>query len=1201
MRIAVRGWIVPRESEMRRRGENRGKRRKKEQEKPAKVETAKESLLSETQEIEAKRILGERPWYSLVFDCETVVSSATDVLGNGQPLRVGYYELRGMGVKEVKRRLERGTLKPEDRHQVREAGFILPDENECIVTHDGRRLPIYAGFDLAAAREAVEDYAALHSYRWPSDRMDKYGRIHVRSKQDFIHNVLYRYGYGRGKYIIGANVVGHNLFYDITRLITDVWREDGTLIRGVRQGGPDFRQGFSLKLCDCPHEDCFAHPRIRASKLGRFKMRYRFGAVHYKEMKRTYRGRFIDTAPLGLALRKSRGASLETMGETFKAKVRKFEEHPDFAGPITEEYLDYLVNDVRGTYWLLDAELEDFYALGLPLHPQSVYSTASLAKALLRKFGFPDTRNRTWKTPDEIMGKAAATYYGGRSEVGYRGVPAEVMHLDFKSQYGAIKHNMDTQLFDLAVDVHVEDCAQELREWFASRTPAQMLDEGRDPTSWRTLATIVLVKPDGKLLLPVRADFGGGTRNIAQCYVTSEAPLPYTLADIIAGYLRGEGSQPNIVEAVRFVPIGQVPTQPVEIFGRVIDPVKVAVWTKVLDVRREIKTAAGAAAGDEADRLSAQQNALKEMALAGSYGILEELNDKVYDGRLLTLDVYALGRTKRLGNVIEKPGPYFAGALGTFIPAGGRLLLAIAEKLAADRGLSYVFMDTDSIILRRPDGMTREEFRRLVQENVDYFVPLNPYAEGGSLLAYEPQNYRIDEDDPNKTTTEFEPLYCVATSAKRYVEYNLNSDGAPVIRKFTSHGLGTWGRREKDDVPGDVPPPHTYKIKKGMRVPDSSALGGPMWIYRQQYLMVEARLKGHYRNGEPLATLKGHPIYVPRFEETLDDMAMYSYNLETWADYERMRRPDGIRPGGFITVYPAHEDAVLRNIHAGPIEVTKEMLDKKSREKKEIDGPQETIEPAGMLTSSSKAMYSPFAGSVGEALSHLSRGDVRRIADDAVVTDSDSIKSMYHVIRGYFTHPEQKAANGRETGEMRPREIDVRGVDVVGHDSHKLAQAAAIDTNGTLGMRFDELSYGDTKSAEQPRRIAPIEDVQPMQLSSLFGEDKADILAASCLSLPTINAVLKSECDASPQTRAALAFAMQLLQPDKPQSIAGWREELDVTALADVLGIGEQEAEARIKGRATWTAEQRERLIQFMADLRSQRSAAAEPKEWCVS
>ena len=110
------------------------------------------------------------------------------------------------------------------------------------------------------------------------------------------------------------------------------------------------------------------------------------------------------------------------------------------------------------------------------------------------------------------------------------------------------------------------------------------------------------------------------------------------------------------------------------------------------------------------------------------------------------------GGPQRYGNVIEEPGPYFAGALGTLIPAGGRLLLAMAEQLLRVRGISYVFMDTDSIVACRPDGMSREEFRCRVQEVVDFFLALNPYREGGSLLAYEDQNYATDDANPNAVT-----------------------------------------------------------------------------------------------------------------------------------------------------------------------------------------------------------------------------------------------------------------------------------------------------------------------------------------------------------------------------------------------------------------------------------------------------------------
>ena len=289
----------------------------------------------------------------------------------------------------------------------------------------------------------------------------------------------------------------------------------------------------------------------------------------------------------------------------------------------------------------------------------------------------------------------------------------------------------------------------------------------------------------------------------------------------------------------------QVATKPLTIAGRVVDPQSVNIWTEFINMRRQIKREMKAAIAsgnaEEAARLDAQQHALKEAALAGTYGILEELNEKVYQGKALTLDVYALGHTKRLGNIVEEPGSYFAGALGTFIPAGGRLLLALVEQLLAERGLSYCFMDTDSVTAIRPEGMERSGVLPPGRGGGGVFHPLNPYEDGGSLLAYEDQNYALDPDNPNAVTSELEPLYCIATSAKRYVEFNIRMDpetGAkiPILRKFTTHGLGAWGPRVHDSaLPQYMDPPITYRVEDGTRVPDSRPLGGPLWIYRLQW------------------------------------------------------------------------------------------------------------------------------------------------------------------------------------------------------------------------------------------------------------------------------------------------------------------------------------------------------------------------------
>ena len=208
-----------------------------------------------------------------------------------------------------------------------------------------------------------------------------------------------------------------------------------------------------------------------------------------------------------------------------------------------------------------------------------------------------------------------------------------------------------------------------------------------------------------------------------------------------------------------------------------------------------------------------------------------------------------------------------------------------------------------------------------MQEIVDWFVPLNPYAEGGSLLGYEDQNYAIDPSNPNNVdTSRKEPLLCLATSAKRYVECNMRlaADGTriPVLRKFTAHGLGAWGRRDQDAyvLPAYMDPPHTFREEDDghggkTRVPDSTPLGGPLWVYRLQWDFAYTLLNGHYSDGTPLyRDADGVPWYTPQPEEWLDEPAFYQFSIETWADWQRVKHLPGLRPGGFLIVYPSPDD-----------------------------------------------------------------------------------------------------------------------------------------------------------------------------------------------------------------------------------------------------------------------------------------------------
>ncbi len=185
---------------------------------------------------------------------------------------------------------------------------------------------------------------------------------------------------------------------------------------------------------------------------------------------------------------------------------------------------------------------------------------------------------------------------------------------------------------------------------------------------------------------------------------------------------------------------------------------------------------------------------------------------------------------------LEEPGQHFAPHLASFITAAGRLLLSICERLAADRGTTYAFCDTDSMAFARPHGMERKEFRKRVHEIVTWFAPLWPYTldkdEDGkplSILQYEKANWR-----PGGKKGEYEPLYFLGLASKRYVLYHRvpmaevletaseperthcsafirdclkgqDSEYYPLFRKISAHGTG--GLEQPGDYEHIMPKP----------------------------------------------------------------------------------------------------------------------------------------------------------------------------------------------------------------------------------------------------------------------------------------------------------------------------------------------------------------------------------------------------------
>jgi hypothetical protein len=254
----------------------------------------------------------------------------------------------------------------------------------------------------------------------------------------------------------------------------------------------------------------------------------------------------------------------------------------------------------------------------------------------------------------------------------------------------------------------------------------------------------------------------------------------------------------------------------------------------MIDARTEVKGKKKLASGREAQRLDGEQQSIKIIANATSYGIFVELIVEEL-GRAEQRMCFGSGREPFEISTAkgEKPGRYFHPLIATLITGAARLLLATSEVLAASSDLDWAFCDTDSMALAKPAGMDAAEFMIRARAICDWFSPLNPYAKKEPLLKIEDANHRIAD---GKLTGKLEPLVCFAVSAKRYVLFNLTEDGDIRIRKASAHGLGhlldPYGEK---DAPAEIPAPCT-KL---------SIIGVDRWQYDLWYKIIRAALDGH--------------------------------------------------------------------------------------------------------------------------------------------------------------------------------------------------------------------------------------------------------------------------------------------------------------------------------------------------------------------
>ena len=617
-------------------------------------------------------------------------------------------------------------------------------------------------------------------------------------------------------------------------------------------------------------------------------------------------GYFQDVKTLAAALL-GHSFKLGLLADHLETEHRKLDTN-EHGGPLTPEYLDYAVNDTDVT-WDCYVELRKLYdAHGLTeTPPHRIYSEASLGKAYLRQMGIERWTKLQPDFSPEMLGTIMSTYYGGRAEVRIRRLKTRVLYCDFRSMYPTVCTLMGLWQFVIATGIEQEDWTAEARMLLERVT----LDDLKRQNIWKFLTTLVQVSPDEDVF-PVRARYGEDSRTIGINCLSSKIGLWYTLADCIASKLH-TGKALKILKAIRFTPKGVQPgLRSIAISGNGefrIDPSTDDLYKRIIELRGQVqsdqKQAKAEGRSHDADRLDAYQQMLKLLASSTSYGIFAEMNVQSYD-RPRDVRCYGAETTEfDMGTKsVEEPGTHFHPLLATLITGAARLMLTIAERQALDSGLGWVLCDTDSLALARPDDMADAEFLKRATAITKWFDALSPYDDDRPLFKIEDQNFRLESG--KVVSGVHEPLYAIAISAKRYVLFNLNSCGSPVIRKAVAHGLGHWrAPYSEHGAPASI-------TKPALELND---IGAERWQYDLWHQIIMAELEGHPDQVD-LSALSG-----------LDRPAVSRYSASTsallhWFDTFNQGKPyaDRVKAFNFLLAYQVSRTALYEAIASGEID-----------------------------------------------------------------------------------------------------------------------------------------------------------------------------------------------------------------------------------------------------------------------------------------
>jgi hypothetical protein len=818
------------------------------------------------------------PEYALVFDCETTIDEC-------QKLTLGAYQFCRANSAGVFECLEEGLFYPDE----------LPTTDP-----DGMEL----------LRCYVKEETA-------SNANDPRQRLRLLNRSEFMEEVFWKAAKNAE-----ALLVGFNLPFDLSRLALDnrearrrneVWSlvmfEDNHPDTGDRRENP-----FRPRIIITPKDSKTAFIRFagvsKRSKVTKQRL------IPYTP------GRFLDLRTLGWALR-NESYSLQTACEAFGVPG-KLDHRP--TGRISDEEVAYCRQDVQSTLSLLNTLRVEFDRHPVDLQPERAYSPASIVKAYLGAMGVMPPQAKFDFSP-LIMGWAMQAYYGGRVEVRIRKTLVPTILTDFMSEYPTVNTLMDLWPMLRARQLGIAESTDDVLKLLASLTLEKVLDQ----SFWKNLAFFALVQPDGDIL-PVRTTYSGLSSNIGINPLTSKDPIWYAGPDLVAATLL-TGRPPAILRAIRLEPSGQQPDlEPVSLRGMIdIDPARDDFFKVAIEARARVRSDQSFPKKER----EALAYFLKILANAGSYGLFVEVNPAkvgcdAKTGKPARAQIHVYSGEKPFATtspVIEELGVGYFPPFGALITAGGRLLLALLERLVTDAGGNYLFCDTDSMAIvasrsggfvacaggphRLPDGeeaikvLSRSEVEGIVQR-IDRLNPYDRSVVTEPILKIEKVNF-----DPSGKPID---LVGFGIASKRYSLATKEEDGKFKVRKASAHGLGflyapktaydsdvdapEWVREAwewilaiENGVPAEMPP--WFDMPAMMRFTITTPKVLAVLQQRQKNLPYSERTKPlNFIQSPVIDRLTGGcPVDTDRDRFTL--IAPFSSNPSDWLDREYINVHDG--------------------------------------------------------------------------------------------------------------------------------------------------------------------------------------------------------------------------------------------------------------------------------------------------------------------